>query len=184
MVCIWGLRLGTFLVVRINWYGRDPRFDKVLTQPRKFFIYWMLQGVWVIVTSLPAHFVNLSDSQPDLGLLDYLGEFLSRRFFSLIIKIKLTKWFGLIWSGRIWAVDIWAALRSHRGLPQVLLPPCKPRQEGFSENGSLEVQQAPKLLWRNPALVGRPHCRRLGTRGPPVPDLSEPSLCQFPLDTS
>jgi steroid 5-alpha reductase family enzyme len=73
MVCIWGLRLGSFLVLRINWYGRDPRFDEILPQPKKFLLYWMIQGVWVIVTSLPAHFVNFSENQGELGFLDYLG---------------------------------------------------------------------------------------------------------------
>jgi steroid 5-alpha reductase family enzyme len=53
MVCLWGTRLGIFLIHRFHHAGVDRRFDKAKTDPFLFFVYWTMQGVWVTVTLLP-----------------------------------------------------------------------------------------------------------------------------------
>lgn len=73
MICLWALRLGGFLALRIRWYGADPRLDKVMPTPGVFFVYWMMQGVWVCVSSIPVHLLNDMSHQPEAGILDFLG---------------------------------------------------------------------------------------------------------------
>ena len=72
-VTVWALRLGLFLFHRVIQSGKDSRFDKVRGNPRLFWIYWTVQGVWVWMTLLPTLILNTSDKEEKLTWKDYLG---------------------------------------------------------------------------------------------------------------
>lgn len=59
-VCIWALRLGTFLFKRVHEDGGDGRFDDIKPNAARFFSVWTLQGLWVSLTALSALAVNTS----------------------------------------------------------------------------------------------------------------------------
>ncbi|KAM3933113.1 uncharacterized protein RB166_000998 [Leptodactylus fuscus] len=73
LITVWGLRLGTFLFLRILREGHDRRFNKVRDNPGTFFVYWTVQGIWIFVTLLPSLILNLEKRNKPLGLTDYLG---------------------------------------------------------------------------------------------------------------
>ena len=56
-----------FLAWRAHERKGDSRFDEVLgkngnaPQPLNFFVYWMVQGIWVMLVSMPMLFVNSSN---------------------------------------------------------------------------------------------------------------------------
>ena len=50
MVILWATRLGSFLFARVKRDGRDGRFDRIKTDPLRFFMTWTLQGLWVLLT--------------------------------------------------------------------------------------------------------------------------------------
>ena len=50
MVVVWAARLGSFLFRRVRRDGRDGRFDRIKTDPLRFFMTWTLQGLWVLLT--------------------------------------------------------------------------------------------------------------------------------------
>lgn len=50
MVAVWAARLGSFLFRRVRRDGRDGRFDRIKTDPLRFFMTWTLQGLWVLLT--------------------------------------------------------------------------------------------------------------------------------------
>ncbi len=50
MVVMWAARLGSFLFRRVRRDGRDGRFDRIKTDPLRFFMTWTLQGLWVLLT--------------------------------------------------------------------------------------------------------------------------------------
>jgi len=65
-VLAWSLRLGTFLARR-GWKYGDSRFDKVKHQPATFLIYYLVQGLWCLLTPLPVYLVltqRRQDSKP------------------------------------------------------------------------------------------------------------------------
>ncbi|GFY60253.1 hypothetical protein TNIN_500111 [Trichonephila inaurata madagascariensis] len=73
MILTWAVRLGTFLFIRVLKSGKDRRFDKCRDNPKLFFVYWTMQGVWVFITLLPS---LLLLSRPDfvpLSNRDYFG---------------------------------------------------------------------------------------------------------------
>lgn len=72
-VTTWGVRLGSYLFTRILRDGHDSRFDKVRGNPKVFFIYWTIQGVWVFLTLLPTIILNTKRTDVELGWRDYLG---------------------------------------------------------------------------------------------------------------
>lgn len=77
MVCVWTLRLGSFLVLRVIKTGGDSRFDTLKHQPLNFLVAWLLQGVWVWIVSLPLLLLNSASSNPALGAwTDILGQIL------------------------------------------------------------------------------------------------------------
>lgn len=44
LVCTWAVRLGLFLFLRVLKEGQDSRFNRVRGNPKRFFIYWTVQG--------------------------------------------------------------------------------------------------------------------------------------------
>lgn len=72
-VCVWALRLGLFLFTRVLKTGRDRRFKEALERPSLMFVFWTLQGAWVIITLLPSLLAVRAARQPPLGLRDYIG---------------------------------------------------------------------------------------------------------------
>jgi len=73
-VAIWTLRLGAYLFIRMQYAGKDNRFDAVRDRPFKFIKAWTLQGLVAFVMALPALIVlTTKDKQPSLGLTDFLG---------------------------------------------------------------------------------------------------------------
>ncbi|GJP57200.1 hypothetical protein CLOM_g16230 [Closterium sp. NIES-68] len=64
LVSIWAVRLGTFLFTRILRRGKDSRFDGVRDQPIFLMMFWTVQGMWVLIVSLPLLVLNASHPQP------------------------------------------------------------------------------------------------------------------------
>jgi len=54
LVCLWAVRLGTFLFRRVRSAGGDRRFDRIKPDFWQFLMTWTLQGLWVFVTLAPA----------------------------------------------------------------------------------------------------------------------------------
>ncbi len=54
MIVFWALRLGSYLFYRINKLGKDVRFDKIRTDFKKFFMFWVFQGISVFIISVNA----------------------------------------------------------------------------------------------------------------------------------
>ncbi|KAM4701572.1 uncharacterized protein O3C94_002513 [Discoglossus pictus] len=73
LITVWGLRLGTFLFLRILREGQDRRFNGVRDNPKTFFIYWTMQGIWIFVTLLPSLMLNFEKHDRPLRSLDYCG---------------------------------------------------------------------------------------------------------------
>ncbi|GBG33571.1 3-oxo-5-alpha-steroid 4-dehydrogenase 1 [Hondaea fermentalgiana] len=67
LVLLWSGRLGSFLVRRILKDGKDRRFDKVRTKPAAFLVYWVMQGLWTVVTGLPVYLINAKRSEDPEG---------------------------------------------------------------------------------------------------------------------
>ena len=51
MVAFWAIRLGSFLFSRVTRDGSDGRFDRIKTKPIPFLVWWILQGLWVLLTA-------------------------------------------------------------------------------------------------------------------------------------
>lgn len=73
MVMAWAIRLGSFLFVRILKDGKDKRFDGVRDNPRRLFMYWNIQGVWIFVSLLPTLMLNHEDRDRPISSQDHLG---------------------------------------------------------------------------------------------------------------
>jgi steroid 5-alpha reductase family enzyme len=78
LVVTWAARLGSFLVARIQRDGGvDRRFDKVREQPLRFLVFWLIQGVWTVLTALPVYVINTQRQDPEgaerVTLRDVLG---------------------------------------------------------------------------------------------------------------
>ena len=84
---LWGVRLASYLLIRILKIGKDERFNQVRENPLKFLIFWLFQIVWVFTVSLPVIFVNSPVALGDIcfGPTDYVGAFL----FAVGLAIEL-----------------------------------------------------------------------------------------------
>jgi len=73
LVMTWAARLGLFLFTRVLKEGKDSRFDKVRGNPGIFWVYWTIQGVWVLATLLPVLMLNDKKQDKPIGARDYAG---------------------------------------------------------------------------------------------------------------
>ena len=73
LVCIWAVRLGSFLFLRIRQDGSDSRFDKIKPNPMRFLVAWTLQGLWVLFTLAAALVVMTSEQVKPLGVIGFVG---------------------------------------------------------------------------------------------------------------
>ena len=76
LITAWTLRLGLFLFYRVVKVGEDKRFKDVKTSPSKFFIWFTVSGLWVILTSLPAINLLSSEIKHNNYLIVYVGIFI------------------------------------------------------------------------------------------------------------
>lgn len=67
-VTLWAMRLGTFLLIRVNKTGKDSRFDEMRSDPVKFAGFWSLQALTVWVVSLGFIVFFEKGFKPDVGL--------------------------------------------------------------------------------------------------------------------
>lgn len=73
MIAIWAVRLGQFLFRRVRADGFDRRFNRIKTDPARFFMTWTLQGLWVFLTLAAALAALSSASRQPLGWIAVLG---------------------------------------------------------------------------------------------------------------
>ena len=77
LVLVWGLRLSTYIFLRKQGKGEDFRYKawrdswKFFTL-RSFFQVFMLQGILMLVISVPVYYVNYS-SAANLEVVDWIG---------------------------------------------------------------------------------------------------------------
>lgn len=64
MVTLWGIRLITYLLVRILKIKKDSRFDGMREEPLKFLQFWVFQGLTVWIIMLPSvYLLNETESK-------------------------------------------------------------------------------------------------------------------------
>ena len=69
MICLWGLRLGTFLFARVQAVGHDARFNLIKHKFAWFLMTWTVQGLWVLITSSAALAAITSSKRSDFGII-------------------------------------------------------------------------------------------------------------------
>ena len=73
LVCIWAVRLGGFLFIRIkNTGGSDARFEKFKSSAVTFLQVWAIQSLWVFFTLLSSLTIYL-DPPTSLNIPNYVG---------------------------------------------------------------------------------------------------------------
>ncbi|XP_055899351.1 uncharacterized protein LOC106072622 [Biomphalaria glabrata] len=73
LVIAWASRLGYYLFTRVIKDGGDKRFNVVKHKPGLFWVYWTIQGVWVLSTLLPTIIVNSKKNNKPIQTLDKIG---------------------------------------------------------------------------------------------------------------
>ena len=66
LVIIWGVRLGSFLLLRIKKMGHDSRFDKIRPNKSRFFRFFLIQGFGAWLISLPMMIRLLKGSSSEM----------------------------------------------------------------------------------------------------------------------
>ncbi len=83
LVVIWALRLGTFLVRRIQKAGKDARFDELKPSFFRFLSTWTLQGLWVTFTIAAALAAITTTTRQPLGSFALIGSLIWVLGFSI-----------------------------------------------------------------------------------------------------
>ncbi|MDT8429216.1 MAG: DUF1295 domain-containing protein [Pseudomonadales bacterium] len=73
LVCMWALRLGCFLFLRVRKDGSDGRFDDIKPVWSRFLMTWTLQGLWIFITLAAALAAVTSRHREPLDLVAWLG---------------------------------------------------------------------------------------------------------------
>ena len=74
MIIIWSGRLGSFLFMRILKVGEDSRFEPIKKDKIRFFVVWLLQGMWCIIPSSPLLVILVGKGQQrEFNILEMVG---------------------------------------------------------------------------------------------------------------
>ena len=73
MVILWGIRLITYLLLRIFKIKKDNRFDEMREKPLKFMQFWIFQGVAVWVIMFPSIYLLNMTGDKGLNSIMFLG---------------------------------------------------------------------------------------------------------------
>ena len=75
MIMLWAARLGSFLALRVRKAGSDGRFDEIKSSPVRFLQVWIIQGLWVSLTSAAAWIAISTDvgARAPLGWIAIVG---------------------------------------------------------------------------------------------------------------
>jgi len=73
LITLWGIRLGTYLLIRIFKIGKDSRFDDKRDKFVEFAKFWIFQGLAVWVISLPSILVLSSKVDINFNIFSVLG---------------------------------------------------------------------------------------------------------------
>lgn len=75
MICIWAVRLITYLVIRIMKIKKDARFDEMRKNSLDFLKFWLGQGfaAWVIL--IPSSLLLSGRVEPTNSIVSYFGIF-------------------------------------------------------------------------------------------------------------
>lgn len=69
MPIAWGIRLATYLFIRILKIKKDQRFDGVREKFWSFAKFWLLQAISIFIISLPFIFASLNDLPKNINFL-------------------------------------------------------------------------------------------------------------------
>ena len=83
--CMWTLRLGLFLFIRVLKHKHDSRFDALKESPLSFLIAWNLSAVWTFLTTMAVLVAMLGNHQQPLAAIDMVP--LSGWFLAFIVEI-------------------------------------------------------------------------------------------------
>ena len=72
-IILWGVRLGTYLFLRIQRDSEDVRFEKAKRKFFWFLQYWMGQALWVSITSCAAVIAILKPENDNLNIFLIVG---------------------------------------------------------------------------------------------------------------
>lgn len=73
LVTLWGVRLASYLLVRILKIKRDRRFDGIREKPLQFLKFWILQGLSVWIILLPVTATLADQEQVPFSLASLIG---------------------------------------------------------------------------------------------------------------
>jgi len=73
MVVAWGIRIATYLFLRINTMKRDRRFDGIREKFLSFATFWFFQAIVVWIVSLPSIYLFTISSDRKLNVWMVLG---------------------------------------------------------------------------------------------------------------
>ncbi|KAK1759768.1 hypothetical protein QBC47DRAFT_115865 [Echria macrotheca] len=99
-VCLWAVRLGTYLFSRVLQEGKDSRFDKIKTSPSRYAVAYAVQAVWISVCALPVIAVNAVPAAAFAGMglrvtdLLGLGLFVGGITIEAVADAQKARWLG------------------------------------------------------------------------------------------
>lgn len=73
LISIWGIRLSSYLFLRILKIGKDKRFDGIRENTKSFASFWLLQAVSIFLILSPVTYLIILDVDMNLSIVSILG---------------------------------------------------------------------------------------------------------------
>ncbi len=73
LICVWAIRLGSFLFIRVKKAGQDRRFTLIKTRFFRFLLTWTLGGTWVFITMAAGLAAMTSQTQAEIDAFFMIG---------------------------------------------------------------------------------------------------------------
>jgi len=73
LICVWAIRLGSFLFIRVKKAGQDRRFTLIKTRFFRYLLTWTLGGTWVFITMAAGLAAMTSQTQAEIDAFFLFG---------------------------------------------------------------------------------------------------------------
>jgi len=148
LVCIWCVRLGSYLFARISKDHKDSRFDDLKVHWLRFLGVWTIQSVWCFFVASPALVVVTFDAcNTTFGILDIVGWslWLLGFLFEVIADRQKDSFRSDVANkGKFITVGLWAYSRHPNYFGEIIM------WIGISLSGSSCFAGAQWLAWLSP----------------------------------
>ncbi len=122
LLIFWALRLGPYLFLRRLSSGIDERLSEYFKSPLSLYLVWIMNSLWVFMTSISMIIIFSSKENYDFGLVQWLGLLIWILGFIIeVVSDSQKSKFNKVNKGKFINIGLWKYIRHPNYLGEIII---------------------------------------------------------------